>query len=245
MIDLTRIVGTNAFPVSALHEYAVGLIYDRLQVDPKEVMSGESDIRLPMVNGEMSGNLLEGVTRVRIPDILSPIGGFVPDIALHGKDDRPIRVIEVICTSGPMPKKRDFFKAHSIEIVEVPCKTEADLHRLARPVAPRQPGETAKHSPFPHRPSQWTPWPYRRDIRGPGHSHRTRQTPWEAQNDADERIVKLLNDLAMASPHIRREFYLVMNEELGTIESFLPLRADNPKRDLLYPVLPALGPLGD
>ena len=230
MIDLNRNVGTNGHPVSALHEYAVGLIYDRLHRNPNEVRSVRTDVRLPQVNGEMSGNVLDGVAWVAIPDELSAIGGFVPDIALYGEDHRPIRMIEVVTTSPPSPKKRDFFAHHSIEIIEVPCRSEDDLHSLAWPIAPLKPGESRRTHDYPLRPYEWRPWAYRMDVRSNGQRH----DGFQAQQDADKRVVDLLSDLQVCSPHVRRQFCQVMREDLGTIESLLPLRADNPKRAIIY-----------
>lgn len=235
MVELNRNVGTEGYPVSALHEYAVGLIFDRLKRDPKEVTSGESDVRLTMVNGEMSVNLLEGVERVTIPNTLSAIGGFVPDIALFNQDNDPIRVIEVVTTSEPTEKKREFFKAHDISIIEVPCRTASDLYGLVRQVEPIHPGEGRTTDGYIVRPNEWQPWAYRRDIREGGVNYRPERNPAHIQHDADSRIVALLNDLAYSTPHIRREFLRVIRDELPTIESQLPLRRDNPKWGILFP----------
>ena len=57
-----RNVGTEAYPVSFLHEYAVALIYDQLILG--------SDVQLPLLNGERSGNVMEGVGHVNFPDSL-------------------------------------------------------------------------------------------------------------------------------------------------------------------------------
>ena len=65
--DWRRNVGTEAFPVSFLHEYAVALIYDRLIVG--------HDVQLPLIDGERSENVMEGVGHVNFPDSLQAIGG--------------------------------------------------------------------------------------------------------------------------------------------------------------------------
>ena len=236
--DLKRNVGTASEPKSALHEYGVGIIYDRIKLSMDSIMGKERiksrygdvpAIELPTVSGEMSGNILEDVSEVTIPDVLTPIGGFIPDIALFNSDRKPVRVIEVVCTSAPADKKRDFFKAYNIEIVEVPCRNKDDLLSLARPT-PRLDGPRIPHDDYPRRVAPWTPWPYARDIRD-----RRGRGPYERQQQADEAIGNLLENLMMASPHMRREFLRVVTTELGTLESLLPLYQDNPKRQALAP----------
>ncbi len=56
----------------------------------------------------MSGNLLEGVTEVKIPDPeWDQVGGVVPDHTLLGPENRPVRIIEVIVHSPPTKAKRE------------------------------------------------------------------------------------------------------------------------------------------
>ena len=91
--EWSRNVGTQSFPVSFLHEYAVGLLWDALQ--------GKDAVIVKTMDGNMSRNLKEGVARVVIPDAMQPIGGVVPDLALLDKDLHPVRIIEVVVTSPP------------------------------------------------------------------------------------------------------------------------------------------------
>ena len=81
-------VGTENYPVSFLHEYAVGLIWDMLSnrwdgrsESPAEKTKGgrrsnDGQVQLPTLSSELSGNVLEGVDKVVIPDPLQPIGAI-------------------------------------------------------------------------------------------------------------------------------------------------------------------------
>ena len=89
--EWSRNVGTDAFPVSFLHEYAVGLIWDMLH-------SGEGLVQLPLLDGSLTSNLMDGVDKVIIPDALQSIAGYIPDISLL-QDSRPIRCIEIVVTN--------------------------------------------------------------------------------------------------------------------------------------------------
>ena len=97
--EWSRNVGTAAFPVSFLHEYAVGLLWDALQ--------NESEVFVKTIDGTKSGNLKEGVDKVVIPDAMQPIGGCIPDLALLDKNLRPVCVIEVVVSSPPTPSKKE------------------------------------------------------------------------------------------------------------------------------------------
>ena len=123
--EWNRNVGTPAFPVSFLHEYAVGLLWDRLQ--------GNDKVIVKTLDGCMSGNLLNGADRVVIPDSMQPIGGCIPDLALLDKDLRPVRIIEVIVTSAPAPEKMEkltSLQQRGVEIVLVPVRNEEELKAL-------------------------------------------------------------------------------------------------------------------
>ena len=123
--EWSKNVGTQAFPVSFLHEYAVGLLWDLLH--------GSEAVVVKTIHGSMSGNLLEGVDRVVIPDSMQPIGGCIPDLGLLDKDLRPVRVIEVVVTSQPTPakmEKLEQLEKRGVEVVQVPVRNEEDLKAL-------------------------------------------------------------------------------------------------------------------
>ena len=120
-----RNVGSPAFPVSFLHEYAVGLLWDALH--------NNDAVAVKKIDGSISGNLKEGVDRVVIPDSMQPIGGCIPDLALLDKDLRPVRVIEVVVTSPPTSKKMaklEQLQNRDVEVVQVPVRNEDELKAL-------------------------------------------------------------------------------------------------------------------
>lgn len=123
--EWSRNVGTQAFPVSFLHEYAVGLLWDRLH--------GRDPVVVKTMDGEMSGDLKSGADRVVIPDSMQPIGGCIPDLALLDKNLRPVRVIEVVVTSPPTDEKLEKLKRleeRGVEVVMVPVRNEEEIKGL-------------------------------------------------------------------------------------------------------------------
>ena len=123
--EWSRNVGTPAFPVSFLHEYAVGLLWDRLH--------DRDAVVVKTMDGEMSGDLKAGVDRVVIPDSMQPIGGCIPDLALLDRDLRPVRVIEVVVTSPPTDEKLEKLRRleeRGVQVVLVPVRNEEELRGL-------------------------------------------------------------------------------------------------------------------
>ena len=144
--EWSRNVGTQAFPVSFLHEYAVGLLWDRLH--------GRDPVIVTMMDGSQSGDLRRGVDRVVIPDSMQPIGGCIPDLALLDKDLRPVRVIEVIVTSPPTDEKMGKLRRlneRGVEVVLVPVRNEEELKALANW---RADGERTDWGQYSHRPER-------------------------------------------------------------------------------------------
>ena len=126
--EWSRNVGSQAFPVSFLHEYAVGLLWDRLH-------DGDAVV-VKTMGGEMSGDLKAGVHRVVIPDSMQPIGGCIPDLALLDRDLRPVRVIEVVVTSPPTDEKLEKLRRleeRGVQVVMVPVRNEEELKGLVPP----------------------------------------------------------------------------------------------------------------
>ena len=115
-------VGTAGFPVSFLHEYAVGLIWDALNANT-------GPVTLPTLEGGMSDDVLAGVDKVIIPDNLNAVAGYVPDI-LCLRDSRPVRLIEVVVTSPVTAHKLTAITNLGVEVVQVPVRNEGELMAL-------------------------------------------------------------------------------------------------------------------
>ncbi len=186
-------VGSQAFPVSFLHEYAVGLLWDRLH--------GRGPVTVTMIDGNQSGDLMQGVDRVVIPDAMQPIGGCIPDLALLDANLRPVRVIEVIVTSPPTDEKMEKLerlKERGVEVVLVPVRGEVEVKALV--------GEQSNvESP------NWGPYAPR------------------TQRRADGTVHELIHALTQCSPDTRRQLVRILNE-LESLDSLYPLSAINPKK---------------
>ena len=126
--EWNRNVGSPAFPVSLLHEYAVGLIWERLH--------GDDPVTVRMMNGELSGDLRDGMRYVQPGRPNQTIAGQVPDLVIYDAQLNPVRVIEVTVTSPLTADKRSRYENLDIEVVEVPIRTEADLVALYLPAFP-------------------------------------------------------------------------------------------------------------
>ena len=85
--EWTKNVGSESYPVSFLHEYAVGLIWDLLHTQ-------KGPVKLPTMDGSRSGDVVADIDRIIIPDALQSVAGYIPDISLL-KDSRPVRCVEV------------------------------------------------------------------------------------------------------------------------------------------------------
>lgn len=207
-----RNVGTQAFPVSFLHEYAVGLLWDALH--------SENPVTVKTIDGSMSNNLMDGVDRVIIPDSMQPIGGCIPDLALLDKDLRPVRVIEVIVNSPPTGDKTDKLERleqRGVEVVLIPVRSEEELKALAPPSTDGQkPNWACKWSPTVFDQTGIINLPRQRQIR-------------TGQRTADGKIEELINALIQCRPETRRKLVEVM-EGLDSLESQYPLSPKNPKR---------------
>lgn len=140
--DPMRNVGTPEHPVSWLHERTVAVLYDELTHDRVFPPGGnnsftyDKSLKVRLTPGSnLSHDLREGVTSVRIPDPeWDIIGGIIPDIALYGEDSpRPIRVIEVIVSHPPNAAKRqkiEKLKERGVDVVEIVVKSEEHLRNL-------------------------------------------------------------------------------------------------------------------
>ena len=224
-----RNVGTDSYPVSFLHEYAVGLIWDILEIRDDgrsesgnektegDRRKGDGKVQLPTLEGGLSDDLLDGIERVTIPDSLQPIGGYIPDLALYDKDLRVVRVIEVVVTNPPPSQKLESLRSRGVEVVQVPVRNDVELRALFP-------------QPVDGRKLRWWHRTGAREGRGVGVNFVSSRS---AQSNADEAIDSFMANLRRASPGKRREFLQVLAES-GTLDSLYPLRPDNPKREILF-----------
>ena len=140
-IDYNRNVGSSEYPVTYLHQRTVALLYDVLTEKRTLYEGGDRNrehnavyVRLNP-NGELSGNLLEGVGRVVVPDPdWGYVGGVLPDLALYGEDPfKPVRIIEVVVTNPPdesKMEKLDLLRRRGVDVVIVTVKSADDLKTL-------------------------------------------------------------------------------------------------------------------
>ena len=204
----SRNVGTSAHPVSALHEYAVALIWDELSYG----MRRSNQVRVLMSSGDMSSNLLDGIERIAIPDDMSPVGGTIPDIALYDGDNKPIRVIEVAVTSPTSDSKLENLTKRGVEVVEVTVKSEDDLRRLCWTPAAVGFALNARANPVHNIPSQ-----------------RDRERMQYEYNATVAGFAKAIQNCA---PEVRRQLCEVL-DRLRSIDSLYPISPQNPKRKSL------------
>ena len=209
--EWSRNVGTPAFPVTFLHEYAVGLLWDRCK---KYLDDHKDPVDVKMIDGKMSGPLMHGVHHVTIPDSLQSIGGWVPDLALLGKDLRPIRVIEVVVTSPPKEEKVNVLTKQGVEVIQVSVRNEEDLRGLC-----------------PDTVHNGVKWWHQLNM-AENHRLGRRSLTREDQHNFDKEVEHLIANLIRCSPATRRRLVTVLAEITG-LESLYPLRPDNPKRDVI------------
>ena len=219
--EWSRNVGSESWPVSFLHEYAVALIWDLLNLNLNHQV-----VHLPTLDGGDSGNVLAGVDVIIVPDVLTAVAGFVPDISLL-KDNRPIRCIEVVVTSPPTDDKRQRFRNLGVELVQVPVRNEDELRALFPPTASDKPWFWPK---FGRHELLFREARRRAGVNWPG----TRQHGvLKGQEEADEGINALMGQLSRCSPEVRRAFVNRL-ASLGGLSSLYPVRQDNPKYEVLY-----------
>ena len=212
--EWNRNVGTGAYPVSFLHEYAVGLIWDKLHLNL-------GPVTLPTLDGSISENVMERVDRVIVPDALQSIAGVIPDLSLL-RDSRPVRCIEVV-VSNPVPQhKLTAINNLGVEVVQVPVRNEEELRAL--------------FSPRPEDRSWWRP-KFSRDEEVFQSVRRKLGVNWQAssqcrllegQENADKAILGLIGNLSRCSPEVRRAFVGRL-QDITSLESLYPIRQDNPK----------------
>ena len=212
-------VGSEARPESYLHARAIAHLWDALRGDftcgdsrsDHGHAGPETGVKARLYpGGPMSGNLLEGVTKVTIPDPeWDQVGGIVPDLALFGPehDSKPVRIIEVVVYSPPNKAKRkklDALIRRGVDVVEIRVKSERDVIDLC--------------------------WEHSEPtFRVPQRRRRRPFTPVSADNSS---VRTLIDDLKRCSAVERRELFDVLNS-LDSVESLAPLSPDNPLREKL------------
>ena len=207
-------VGTEAFPVSFLHEYSVGLIWDLLHANT-------GPVHLPLLDGSQSDNLMDGVDKVIIPDALQAIAGYIPDISLL-QDSRPIKCIEVVVTNPVTDQKATAIKNLGVELLQVPVRSETELRAL-----------------FPETPVEKSWWwaKYNSNEEAVRVAQKNMGVSWrtsrqyrilEGQKQADRAITEFWTNLSKCSPEIRRALVARLLE-MDNLESLYPIRPDNPK----------------
>ena len=219
-----RNVGTEHHPESFLHARAVACLWDalhgfygeeRLLAGAKSDGMGSREIRVNLrPGGPMSCNLLEGVTRVKVPDPeWDQVGGVVPDLMLLGAEDRPVRIVEVIVNSRPTKTKReklDRLQRRGVDVIEVEVSSPEDILNLCW------------ERSFPSFGSKIrTHW-----ANGNG-KYRQRM-----QGDMDKDVDRLIASIKNCSPAKRRELYEVL-KHLDSVESLVPISPDNPLKEKL------------
>ena len=209
----SRNVGSESYPVSFLHEYAVGLIWDLLHLR-------RGAVGLPIMDGGRSADVMADIDQIIMPDALQSIAGYIPDISLL-KKGRPVRCVEVVVTSPVPPEKLKGIENLGVEVVQVPVRNEDEL----RAIFPATGGEM-----------QWSP-KFSKDEEVFKSVRAKTGVNWEGtrqfkilrgQEEADRAINNLMGNLSRCSPGVRRAFIARLNAISG-LGSLYPLRRDNPK----------------
>ena len=211
---MTRNVGTANYPVTALHERAVALLYDELT--RPDLGKGE-EIRARLTpGGDLSHDLRAGVVRVKVPDPdWDSVGGIVPDLILYGGDDtKPIRIIEVVVTSAPSDEKQQKLAAlqkRGVDVVVITVKEESDLLHLC--------------------PTWWKP-SFASLTSSDEYSINYAQDSYSRSRKSayDKTVNELIKGIQACSPATRRALLKVLSE-LKSLDSLYPIRPTNPLKD--------------
>ena len=219
--EWSRNVGSPSYPVSFLHEYAVGLIWDLLHTK-------QGPIELPTTDGGRSDDVLANIDQIIIPDALQSIAGYIPDISLL-KDARPVRCIEVIVTSPVRPEKVSAIQNLGVEVVQVPARNEDELRAICSAT------ETDKPTWWPKYSGHEEVFQSARRKTGVNWEGTRQYKILESQAKANQAINSLMDQLSRCSPEVRRAFVARLTDMSG-LSSLYPIRRDNPKYIALYPV---------
>ena len=218
-----RNVGTPENPVSYLHEYAVALIWDRLDFGECHVKTASG--RYEHVSVPEGG-------RIAIPDELTAIGGMVPDIAIYNSEHRPVAVVEVQVTAVPSDKKIARMRKLGVKMFVVPVPNQDALRNMLRPVSAQDmlPAEMKGlcsyygHSVFLNRRAE--------RMSAEARSSRISRATYLSTHNANQSVAALITSLRMCDPTLRQELRSVL-DTLDSIESIHPILPDNPKAQAL------------
>ena len=209
---------------SPLHERTVAMICKALEGAYSSTHRGRAEynehrltrcaVRLRVGTGEFSGDLAEGVAKVKVPDPdWDSVGGIVPDIILYDSDDKPVRIVEVIVTNPPDERKRskiEALKRRGVDVVEVTVKAEEDLFDLLATLPKRE--YLGLRSKRPDDNASWeygARWP---SIEGNNYGRRT----------DDEFVEELARRIYECSPAVRRELADALRG-IDSLESLYPV----------------------
>ena len=186
---------------SYLHEYAVAFLFDLLT---KHLNSGRGDVRVVMANGEVSGNLLEGVIYIDIPDDLTAVGGSYPDIVLKDAGQKPLRVVEIERSHTTPGNKIAELEKRGVNVICIRVQEPDDLKVLCwQPLprfAPDLEVDFSRHKIHPSR-------------IGSGKMfgrYDTLPLSLDKQRKSDEYIERWLDDLQNCNPTVRRRLLAVL-----------------------------------
>ena len=253
-VNIGRNVGTQAYPESWLHLRTVALLHDvltkrrsRLALPDESmvydgkgrVVDSSNEVRVRLTpDGELSGNLMDGVKEVIIPGEWDTVGGVVPDLICKNDKGEPVRIIEVIVTNPPDEGKRrklDTLKKRGVDVVEVSVKNTQDLLDLCWIPARFKFSEFDTSDALNWR-TYLGPGATKQDARALGEKYGG-SPGWHHHYDgnsssANGEITKLIHALLNCSPGHRRQFLEVYGE-LGSLDSLLPMHPLNPLREEL------------
>ena len=266
-VNIGRNVGTQAYPESWLHLRTVALLHDALTkarshlalpdestvYDSKgRIVDSSNEVRVRLTpDGELSGNLMDGVKEVIIPGEWDSVGGVVPDLICKNDQAEPVRIIEVIVTNPPDEGKRrklDTLMKRGVDVVEVEVKTEQDLLNLrwvpskfkfaecdveasVKAVTNRK-GFHRKYGVNSHNAEERVRQAHALRSGGRPGWRSSRGYGAPGVETANEVITKLIHALLNCSPGHRRQF-LEVCKELGSLDSLLPMHPLNPLREEL------------
>lgn len=217
-----RNVGTPENPVSYLHEYAVALIWDRLNYGKCYVKtaSGEHE----QVNVPEGG-------RIAIPDELTAIGGMLPDIAIYNAEHRPVAVIEVQVSAAPSDRKIARMENLGVKMFVVPVPNQNALRDILKPVETRGslPPDEIPCAYYGH-----TALLNKRAERlsAEARSSRISRATYLGTHNANQSVIALITSLRMCDPALRQELRSVL-DSLDSVESIHPILPGNPKAQSL------------
>ena len=188
------------------HRYTVALLWDLLTLR-------EGPVCLPLLNGDVSGDLMDGIDKVIKPDELQSVGGYIPDLALL-RDSRPVRALTVVVTFPPEPVELARVRQLGVETYLIPAKSSDDMCRIFGSYVDGR-------CDWAHR--------YGKDDVPSGGSLLSKRPPnpmFQQQRD-DKWMEEFMGHLRGCSPAVRRRF-LSMLLGLGRMESLYPVRGENP-----------------